>query len=350
MTKHSGNGTPERVSTLPSLMAHPPTTVAPEPPSFESLLLSAVQSGATVDQLERLLDLRRQLKAEADQQAFDQAMARFQSECPPIRKDKEVFVRNQLRYRYAPLESIVAQVKILLRDNELSYSMDAEVKGSSVLAICTVKHSQGHRQSSKFEVPIQTDAFMSEPQKFASALTFAKRYAFINALGLMTAEDDTDNAEQRSDGATAGGTATLTPVKQGYNVSIHGEPRPRDPLAIQPRFLNKQKDQGKQAAEANARRVEVDPNFNAPEGKFVTLLVRWVRRRTTTSGKNYLAMKVTVEETSSTGYISSWDPEAAMIAMGTTSPEQFRGMVRAKLRQGKGGFWAIEEFDIVRGA
>jgi hypothetical protein len=36
---------------------------------------------------------------------------------------------------------------------------------------------------------------MNEPQRFASALTFAKRYAFCNAFGILTGDED-DNAEK----------------------------------------------------------------------------------------------------------------------------------------------------------
>ena len=33
---------------------------------------------------------------------------------------------------------------------------------------------------------------MSAPQKFASAMTFAKRYAFCNAFGILTSDEDVD--------------------------------------------------------------------------------------------------------------------------------------------------------------
>jgi hypothetical protein len=45
-------------------------------------------------------------------------------------------------------------------------------------------------------------AVRSANQDYASALTFAKRYAFCNAFGIMTGDADTDavpNAEQRAE-------------------------------------------------------------------------------------------------------------------------------------------------------
>ena len=53
-------------------------------------------------------------------------------------------------------------------------------------------HILGHSESSDFEVPIDTEGYMTAPQKYASALTFAKRYSLCNALGISTGDEDTD--------------------------------------------------------------------------------------------------------------------------------------------------------------
>jgi hypothetical protein len=36
------------------------------------------------------------------------------------------------------------------------------------------------------------DGYMTAPQKYASAQTFAKRYALCNVLGISTGDEDTD--------------------------------------------------------------------------------------------------------------------------------------------------------------
>ena len=46
---------------------------------------------------------------------------------------------------------------------------------------------------STFKVPIDKEGYMNAPQKFASALTFAKRYAFCNAFGILTGDEDDDS-------------------------------------------------------------------------------------------------------------------------------------------------------------
>ncbi len=79
--------------------------------SAEALLTKAVSAGASVDTLERLLVMRRELRAEAARDAFFVALKAFQAACPAIHKTKKVLNRDgSVRYAYAPLEDIVAAV------------------------------------------------------------------------------------------------------------------------------------------------------------------------------------------------------------------------------------------------
>jgi hypothetical protein len=64
-----------------------------------------------------------------------------------------------------------------------------------VTVIVTACHIAGHKEDTEFTAPIQADAYMSEPQKWASAMTYAKRYAFCNAFGILTGDEDTDAGE-----------------------------------------------------------------------------------------------------------------------------------------------------------
>lgn len=161
----------------------------------ESILRFAVERGASVDVIERLMLVREKLQAEFSKEKFDEALAAFQSECPVITKTKAVKDKGgAVRYWFAPLDVIVTQVKGLLMTHGFSYSLTAKVEGGMVEAICKLTHRNGHSQVSEFKVPIDPKAFMSEAQKFAAALTYAKRYAFVNALGILTADEDTDGA------------------------------------------------------------------------------------------------------------------------------------------------------------
>lgn len=161
----------------------------------EVLIAKAIQAGVSADTMERLLAMRTKLREEQAKEAFDRALADFQSECPQVKKTKQVFNKDgrTVRYRYAPLEHIIDQVKGALTKHGFSYTLDAKVEPGWVEAICVATHSQGHSKPSSFKVPVEKDAFMNEQQKFASALTFCKRYAFCNAFGILCCDEDDDS-------------------------------------------------------------------------------------------------------------------------------------------------------------
>jgi len=171
------------------VVARKPQAISPE-----SLIAQAIEKGASIETLERIMDIRRQINAENAKMAFDEAMSKFQSICPIIKKTKVVMNKDKTteRYRFAPLDSIISQVKKPIGDCGFSYKIDAEFIEDKVRAIVKVTHCMGHSEDSKFEVPVDKDEYKSAPQHVASALTFSKRYAFCDAFGIMTGDDDND--------------------------------------------------------------------------------------------------------------------------------------------------------------
>lgn len=179
----------------------------------EALIAKGIEHGISVEGLERLLAMRERLKAEQARSAFVGALAEFQGTCPII--TKLAIVRDKAgkeRYKYASLESIVRQVGPLLRHCHLTYRIDTRIEegqATALIAICIITHRDGHSESSQFRVPIDRDSYMSEPQKFGAASTYAKRYAFCNALGILTGDQDID--AQRSRASEGSQPARLSP-------------------------------------------------------------------------------------------------------------------------------------------
>jgi len=162
--------------------------------SVEGLISQAIAQGLPVETMERLFTLREKVKAEQAREAFVEAMSSFQSVCPIIEKTKVVLNKDgqSIRYKFAPLDAIAEQIQKPLGDNGLAYKWVVENKTGFINATCIVYHRLGHSEQSSFEVPIDTGGYMTAPQKYASALTFAKRYSLVNALGISTGEEDTD--------------------------------------------------------------------------------------------------------------------------------------------------------------
>ena len=160
----------------------------------ETLIAQAIAKDVPMETMEKLLAMRKELKDEAAMEAFFTDLALFQKVCPKIPKTKVVYEKNshEVRYRYAPLATIIRAVRRKLFNAGFSYLIKTEQTKESVKAIVELHHREGHVEITEFEVPIDPKAFMNAQQKVAATLTFAKRYAFCNATGIMTSDEDTD--------------------------------------------------------------------------------------------------------------------------------------------------------------
>lgn len=186
---------------------------------MQALIAQAIQQNIPIETMERILTMRRELKAEWSKEQFIAAMAKFQSECPVIEKRTPVYEKGSrtVRYYYAPIDDIVDQVKPHLAINGLSYTFD-EIKDEQFTEVlCIVTHVNGHSQITKFKIPIGTEQFMSDVQKYGARMTFGKRYAFCNAFGIMTGEGDTDarddEGQKQPPKAITGGVVRNTPQR-----------------------------------------------------------------------------------------------------------------------------------------
>lgn len=162
--------------------------------SVDTFISQAISSNQPVEVMEKLFSLREKVKAEYARESFVSSLSGFQSECPIIEKTKKVMNKDgvSVRYQFAPIDSIVSQIKIPLAKYGFSYTWKVINEPGFITAVCTITHSLGHTQESEFKIPIDTEGYMTAPQKYASALTFAKRYSLLNALGISTGDEDTD--------------------------------------------------------------------------------------------------------------------------------------------------------------
>lgn len=164
-----------------------------------ALIKIATQKDLDPDRLEKFIDLQFKLEDKQNEKAFKSALANFQGDVPNIYKSKKVDFKSKTgsrtKYDYAPLEEIVETIKPHLQNHGLSFSFDIKIIANEKQRelITTVNHSSGHsRDFSYFFDPIHDDARMNMSQRSKSALSYAKRAALENALGLVTANEDDD--------------------------------------------------------------------------------------------------------------------------------------------------------------
>jgi len=176
-----------------------------------TLITLAIKQKVPVKTLERLMALQERWEKNEAKKEYDDAMSKFQAQCPIIKKDKSVLEKDKrsVRYKYAPLDSIVEQTKGYISENGLSYTIRTESDDKFLTATCRVTHRAGHSEDFNFKVPIGIESFMSDVQKYGARLTFAKRYVFCNAFGILTGDEDNDAVEENKEQKTQSGLETL---------------------------------------------------------------------------------------------------------------------------------------------
>lgn len=172
----------------------PATTEQAVQNSPMNLLALAIKQGIPLGEL---VAMNEKWEAKQAKQAFDAAMAAFQTECPTIYKTTPggTTKSGTVAYKFASFEDILAQVKPLLQKHGFSFQLgtDVESKDGWVIARCKVTHSQGHCDTTEAKFPLGTKTdIMSQTQVYAAALTFASRRCFQNAFGIITASEDMD--------------------------------------------------------------------------------------------------------------------------------------------------------------
>jgi len=157
---------------------------------INALLTKAIDSKSAVEIIKELRTMALEDQQRAAKREFDRALAAFQSECPVIKKGK---FGAKKAYKYCPLDEMIPQVQPLLLKHRFSFTLSSSVEDGWVKAILELKHDAGHAEKSEFKVPVDgRNPMMNEQQRYGGAMTFAKRYAFCNALGIMTGDDDND--------------------------------------------------------------------------------------------------------------------------------------------------------------
>lgn len=161
------------------------------------LIQLAVEQGAEIEKLERLMDLRERWEAAEAKKAYDEAMAKFRAECPRITKNHTVdfTTKNNGRttYKHATLDNICNTINPILGRYGLSYSWETEQNGGIISVTCIISHAMGHvGPGVKLSSGLDSTGNKNGIQQIGSTVTYLQRYTLQSALGLSTENDDDD--------------------------------------------------------------------------------------------------------------------------------------------------------------
>lgn len=182
----------------------------------QALMQQAISEGSSIETLERLVALRKEVRDEDNRAAWHQAMAEFQKRCPEIHKTKEAKISTRgggtYGYKYASLDGILAAVRPVLNELGLHVGFRVRQEKGTVFALCRISHEYGHQEDSgEVAMPVEQayEGKGANPaQRVGIAQTYAKRYALLGMLGISP-EDDTDGH-----GAVEGARPVQTPQRR----------------------------------------------------------------------------------------------------------------------------------------
>jgi hypothetical protein len=161
---------------------------------MQSAILEIVkQKDIDPERLEKFLNLQMQMEDRQNLKQFNEAFSNFQKECPIIQKTKKVEF-GKTKYDYAPLDEMVHQIKPILGKFGLSFCFNLSPENEDLMTLTTiVSHANGCSKDFQYYFnALHDDARMNGAQRRKSAITFAKRSALENALGIVTAGEDDD--------------------------------------------------------------------------------------------------------------------------------------------------------------
>lgn len=149
-----------------------------------------------VDVLGKMMDLWERSEVRSAEKSFATAFVKLQSEIAKIEATKAVPGNSgETRYKFAPFEEIMRKARPALIANGFSVRFDNEYVDNRLFVTCTLMHTDGHKESSRFGVRVgQGPPKASEAQSDGAAQTYAKRFALCSALNIVI-EHDSDGAD-----------------------------------------------------------------------------------------------------------------------------------------------------------
>ena len=162
-------------------------TAAVQPITPMAMLQLAVEKGADVDQLTKLMDLHDRWEARDAKRQFDGALASFQANAPDIVKS-----RDGHNTKYAGLAETLAAIRERMAEHGLSCSWQTDQREGMITVTCRLKHVSGHEETTGLSAAPDGSGNKNSIQAIGSTVTYLERYTLFAALGLASKDQDDD--------------------------------------------------------------------------------------------------------------------------------------------------------------
>ena len=157
------------------------------------MMLAMMGKGASLEQIEKMMDLVERHDKRESEKLYNAAFAAFKGEAIRIIKNRAVTAGPLSGKSYAELFSVVDAVTPALSRNGLSASWKLTKDDKDWLEVtCTLKHSAGHAETVSMGGPPDAGGAKSTIQARASTISYLERYTLKAICGVAEGGDDSD--------------------------------------------------------------------------------------------------------------------------------------------------------------
>ena len=223
--------------------------VVDEATSIMALIDSAARDpNVDIEKMDRLLDIRRDLKAEASREQFTSDFVLL--DFPVIQEKGEA----SGRYTYARWEDVNAVIEPILTEHgfRLSFKTETNAKEGTVTVEGILMHRGGHSMTSTYTLQNDDSGNKNFVQASGSAVSYCKRYLAFAMLNLTSSRSEDDDAHK---------AGALPISKADFNK------------------LNKALDEQEVDKEAFCRRFKIEAVSDLPQSKYDLAIAELKARR-----------------------------------------------------------------------
>ena len=152
----------------------------------------ACDERADISKLEKMIELQERIMRRDAEQAYSSAFARMQNELPTVTKKGKIAVREEVRSTFAKFEDIIDAVRPILCKHGFGINFKIEQEATLITVIATLRHADGHSESTKFVSVSDSSGSKNSVQAIGSTISYGKRYTLCSILGIATKDEDDD--------------------------------------------------------------------------------------------------------------------------------------------------------------
>lgn len=161
----------------------------PQAMSYDMLIQVAVQQGADLAKIEKLMDLRERFEKNEARKAFHRAMSEFKKVPVVITKDR---VNTQYKSKYAGIGNIVNTINAAMAPFGLNARWEFK-QDDKISVTCVLSHTLGHSESVTLFGVADTSGSKNALQQIKSTITYLESATFQAVTGIVASDSDEDD-------------------------------------------------------------------------------------------------------------------------------------------------------------